>query len=149
MFSFEGRIGRRKWWALIILANVVFLVAYIIAAAIPVLLLVVVPVAIVCSCAINTRRLHDVGWSGWWNLASLVPFLGGLFLLGVCGIAPGNPRSNKYGYPDGYVSHYVGSSALKAHDAAPNYLQAQTDIHPSLQEANERAWASTRHEYRP
>lgn len=48
-----------------------------------------------CVCA---RRLHDLGRSGWWSLASLVPLVNatlGLYLL----FAPGQAYPNAYG-PD-------------------------------------------------
>ena len=31
--------------------------------------------------AMGTRRLHDIGKSGWWQLLGLIPLLGGLVLL--------------------------------------------------------------------
>ncbi|WP_409483079.1 DUF805 domain-containing protein [Arsenicicoccus dermatophilus] len=33
------------------------------------------------SIAVTARRLHDTGRSGWWQLLSLIPILGGLVLL--------------------------------------------------------------------
>ena len=36
---------------------------------------------LVPSLAVGVRRLHDVGKSGWWLLAGLVPILGVLYLL--------------------------------------------------------------------
>lgn len=47
----------------------------------------------VCACA---RRLHDVGHSGWWSLAALVPganFILGLYVL----FASGQDHDNEYG----------------------------------------------------
>ena len=32
------------------------------------------------SMALNTRRLHDIGKSGWWQLLLLLPGIGGLIL---------------------------------------------------------------------
>jgi uncharacterized membrane protein YhaH (DUF805 family) len=46
--------------------------------------------------AIQVRRLHDVGYSGWWYLISFVPFFGLLFLL-VLFCLPSQDGPNKYG----------------------------------------------------
>jgi len=42
------------------------------------------------------RRLHDVGLSGWWALAVLVPFLGGLLIIPVF-LIPGRREPNRFG----------------------------------------------------
>lgn len=44
----------------------------------------------------HTRRLHDLGWSGWWQLFILVPVLG-LFLRIYLWCQPGTPGPNSYG----------------------------------------------------
>lgn len=36
---------------------------------------------IVPSLAIGARRLHDANMSGWWQLISLVPLIGGIILI--------------------------------------------------------------------
>ena len=46
-----------------------------------------------CACA---RRLHDLGVSGWWSLAVLVPFLNFIFGLYVL-FAPGQEHANDHG----------------------------------------------------
>jgi uncharacterized membrane protein YhaH (DUF805 family) len=46
--------------------------------------------------AIGTRRLHDIGKSGWWSLILLIPFLGVLILL-VLLLLPSEDRVNRYG----------------------------------------------------
>jgi uncharacterized membrane protein YhaH (DUF805 family) len=48
------------------------------------------------SLAVAVRRLHDIGWSGWWWLLSLLPAVGaaqGLFLL----FWPGVRGANRFG----------------------------------------------------
>ena len=56
---------------------------------------------IVPSIAVAVRRLHDLGWSGWWFLAQLIPFVGGFIGLAmIIGfMMRGNDGPNKYG-PD-------------------------------------------------
>jgi len=53
---------------------------------------------LVPSLAVGTRRLHDIGRSGWWQLIVLVPFAGVIVLL-VFFVLDGQPGPNAYG-PD-------------------------------------------------
>ncbi|MFO1068249.1 MAG: DUF805 domain-containing protein [Geminicoccaceae bacterium] len=53
--------------------------------------------AIIPYLAVLVRRLHDIGWSGWWALAMLVPLLN-LFVL-VLTVFNGQPGPNRFG-PD-------------------------------------------------
>ncbi len=46
--------------------------------------------------ALASRRLHDVGLSGWLYLVSFVPYVGGLFML-VIACIPSQPQPNHYG----------------------------------------------------
>jgi uncharacterized membrane protein YhaH (DUF805 family) len=48
--------------------------------------------------AVTVRRLHDTDRSGWWIFISLVPFIGGIWLL-VLTVLDGTPGTNKFG-PD-------------------------------------------------
>lgn len=48
------------------------------------------------SLAVGVRRLHDVGKSGWMMLVSLIPFIGGIWLLFLL-VTKGNAEENKYG----------------------------------------------------
>lgn len=47
--------------------------------------------------AVLTKRWHDRGKSGWWNLVGLIPVIGGLWVLIECGFLDGTRGSNKYG----------------------------------------------------
>lgn len=51
------------------------------------------------SLAITTRRLHDIGMSGWWQLVGFVPMIG-LFVLALLLARRGSPEPNPYGEPD-------------------------------------------------
>ncbi|MBY0309658.1 DUF805 domain-containing protein [Patescibacteria group bacterium] len=46
--------------------------------------------------ALHVRRLHDIGYSGWWYLLSFIPYLGGLIVL-VLMCLPSQEGTNKYG----------------------------------------------------
>ncbi len=47
--------------------------------------------------AVNVKRLHDRGRSGWFLLISLIPFIGGLWLFVELAILGGTPGDNQYG----------------------------------------------------
>jgi uncharacterized membrane protein YhaH (DUF805 family) len=46
--------------------------------------------------AVGVRRLHDIGKSGWMILISLIPIVGGIWLL-VLMLTDSNPVDNEYG----------------------------------------------------
>jgi uncharacterized membrane protein YhaH (DUF805 family) len=48
------------------------------------------------SLAINVRRLHDTGKSGWWILINAVPLVG-FFVYLYFLVSPSQPAANKYG----------------------------------------------------
>lgn len=48
------------------------------------------------SLAVAVRRLHDIGKSGWWLFISLVPLIGGIWLL-VLLLMDSQPGLNQYG----------------------------------------------------
>lgn len=62
-------------------------------------LLVVAFLAIfIPSLAVQVRRLHDQGRSGWFILLGFIPYIGGLIML-VFMLIPGDAGANEYG-PD-------------------------------------------------
>jgi uncharacterized membrane protein YhaH (DUF805 family) len=46
--------------------------------------------------SVTVRRLHDVGKSGWFLLISIIPIIGGLWLL-ILYVRDSTPGANKYG----------------------------------------------------
>jgi uncharacterized membrane protein YhaH (DUF805 family) len=48
------------------------------------------------SIAVNVRRLHDIGKTGWWMLLSFIPVIGLIVLL-VFAVLDSQPGENKYG----------------------------------------------------
>ena len=46
--------------------------------------------------AVGSRRLHDIGKSGWWQIVSVIPVLG-LILLFVWWASDTKPEGDKYG----------------------------------------------------
>lgn len=88
--TFTGRSQRKEYWLYILFVLVVVLVLTIIenmlgwvesesdTGALTTLFMfgILLP-----SIAVATRRLHDIGRSGWWQLVSLIPLIGPLVLL--------------------------------------------------------------------
>ncbi|MGH8331765.1 MAG: DUF805 domain-containing protein [Pseudomonas fluorescens] len=113
-FSFEGRIGRLRYlaWTMsltLVTLSVGSLVAVFALALINTdstialilggLLALIGFVALgLVSIQFSVQRLHDVGWSGWLWLLTLVPFVGSIFPF-VMVIVPGNNTANRYGAP--------------------------------------------------
>lgn len=95
-FCFTGRTGRKTFWQYIL----VYIIASIILNIIPGVgkyLSGIWSLALLCpSLGITTRRLHDVGKSGWLQLLALIPVIGGLLVLFFC-IPEGSSEENQYG----------------------------------------------------
>lgn len=82
--GFQGRSRRKEYW-MFFLFNFIFTIVLEILAAVSdafLILFLLYAVAIILpSLAVGTRRLHDIGKSGWWQLISLIPFVGGIILI--------------------------------------------------------------------
>ena len=104
LFSFEGRIPRRKYWlASAVMTGLVFIPVMIAmlmesTAAIVIVGVLCLPLIYV-SFAVGTKRWHDRNKSGWWNLIGLIPYIGGIWAFIECGCLRGTLGSNSYG-PD-------------------------------------------------
>lgn len=116
LFSFEGRMTRRYLWAGMVLQVSLLVVslqllsmvldgAYTLGAsmqfcdavgAVGMWLALVAGVRSYLGLCI--KRFHDLGYSGWFTLATLVPGVGGLAALALL-FLPGSPGSNAWGEP--------------------------------------------------
>lgn len=99
--SFEGRIPRKVFWIHGVLVFFVLgLVLGIISAILPklgTLLMILLYIAMIwCGLAIQVKRWHDRGKSGWWVLINLIPVIG-LWSLIECGFFRGTEGDNEYG----------------------------------------------------
>lgn len=84
--NFQGRARRKEYWMFTlvnIFIGVIFAALMVSSGQKPGLespiytLLLIYQIAIIVpTVAVGVRRLHDTGYSGWWYLLILVPFLG-------------------------------------------------------------------------
>lgn len=101
LFSFEGRIPRSTYWMAHLSMVGVLTGIYILAAVISedlfalTFFLTLIP-AVWAGLAIEVKRWHDLGYSGWMVLLGLIPYLGGLIKFVMCGFLPSD-EDNLYG----------------------------------------------------
>src|SRR4051812_45033854 len=99
-FGFDGRIGRRAFWAVQAPLLILFwlypqyldpLLArwfpYSVFEGLTFALVIAAPLLWV-ECAVVIKRCHDRGKSGFWALLLLLPMIGWLWLLVDCGLLP-------------------------------------------------------------
>ncbi len=104
--SFDGRINRAKFWAGYVVlwigtGLVIGLLSVLLgdSASFWVLYVVAVAIIILAGLAVQVKRWHDRGKSGWWVLIGLIPLIGPLWALIETGFLRGTDGSNDYG-PD-------------------------------------------------
>jgi uncharacterized membrane protein YhaH (DUF805 family) len=93
--TFTGRAGRAEFWWFVLFNVVVSVAASVIWYRLGNLasLLLVLP-----SIAVGTRRLHDIGKSGWFQLLWFLPILGAILLI-YWAVQKGDTMPNEYGPP--------------------------------------------------
>jgi uncharacterized membrane protein YhaH (DUF805 family) len=116
LFSLNGRIGRGRWWfgQLLNLLAVLVLNSFLILLTpdrftakpgqvahpmgiVPMLILLAAFLACVYSnLAIDVKRCHDRGWSGWFLLVGLIPLIS-IWVFVELAILPGEEGPNKFG----------------------------------------------------
>ena len=105
LFSFEGRVPRRLYWA----TRGLSIAPLVIAGILGVLLgehhrgieaLLLLAGWITCfwiALAGSVKRWHDLDKSGWWVFIAMVPVIGGLWELIEAGCTRGTEGPNRYG----------------------------------------------------
>ncbi len=94
--DFDGRIGRQEFWMFILFSFLLNVILEVID--IEVLAMVVSLALFVPNIALASRRLHDTGRSGWWQLLWLIPIVGWIILI-VWLATKTEPIDNMYGAP--------------------------------------------------
>jgi uncharacterized membrane protein YhaH (DUF805 family) len=102
LFSFQGRVGRMRFWftslvlfGILIVLNVVGKSTGARAGAL-ILLLLTLPILWV-SLAVGVKRWHDRDKSGWWVFINLVPIVGSIWALVENGFLKGTAGENRFG----------------------------------------------------
>ncbi len=81
--DFSGRARRKEYWMFILFLMIFYIVAGVLdTVAGTYIFSPLVGIGLFLpSISIATRRLHDTGRSGWWQLLSLIPLIGGIVLI--------------------------------------------------------------------
>jgi len=93
LFSFDGRITRTQLWSVWFCLLALMIPLYTIAILLSedlfnlVVLLSLIPTAWI-GLALEVKRWHDLGKSGFWFFIGLVPYIGGLIKLVMLGFFP-------------------------------------------------------------
>ena len=110
LLCFHGRSTRGEYWSIGLMIAMVYVVAMLIDASIfsmamhaesnrlsiPWASLIFIMGATIPTLALNVRRLHDRGKSGWFLFLALIPLIGTLWLLVECGLLGSKHKNNTY-----------------------------------------------------
>jgi MFS family permease len=108
LFSFKGRVSRASFWGLGVMIGILSLFVWLLIVNIlragaqfnSVFLAIVVVMLAVASwagLALQARRWHDLGKSGWMVMVNLIPVVGSLISLYILGLRQGDSGANKFG----------------------------------------------------
>lgn len=101
-FSINGRINRKQYWTFVLVAALMLVIDFAVIATTEATFILGIPALlfiIFVDIAVTVKRLHDTNRSGWYILVGLIPVIGAIGLIIWCGIARGDERENRYGYP--------------------------------------------------
>ena len=109
--DFSGRARRKEYWCFYLASTVFIITCRIILtiinldyidydAALSIISFIefVNIILIIPNFAVGTRRLHDVGQSGWWQLLWFIPVIGWIVILFLL-CKKTSPQNNKWGLP--------------------------------------------------
>ncbi len=103
--DFSGRARRKEYWIFSLINGVIIIILYILQMVMiestlwlifPIVFFLYALAVFLPSLAVNIRRLHDIGKSGWWYLIYLIPIIGSIWLL-VLMCLDSEPGENQWG----------------------------------------------------
>ncbi len=105
--EFSGRSRRKELWVFALINTIICTVLYVggmmmagqgssLGTLFSALYVIYALAALVPNLAVDVRRLHDIGKSGWWLLIAIVPIVGAIILI-VWWATDGQPGDNQYG----------------------------------------------------
>ena len=111
--DFSGRARRKEYWIFSLINYIIIFFLYILQIVMiestlwlifPIIFFLYAVAVFLPGLAVNIRRLHDIGKSGWWYLIYLIPIIGAIWLtvLMCLGSEPGenqwgeNPKEIEY-----------------------------------------------------
>ena len=123
-FTFSGRATRKDYWGF-------FLINILVSALIGLVEVIIgmddlfisslYSLAVICpNITLCTRRLHDVGKSGWWQIVSVIPLIN-FYLLYLLWIKPGKNEENKYGTPVAAEQPLYGAYSVPVENEFSSY----------------------------
>jgi uncharacterized membrane protein YhaH (DUF805 family) len=106
LFSFQGRIGRGKYWAgllgtiVVLGATMIFLIKLGVSEELLNIVLIMLNVPLIWIwLAVPVKRWHDRNKSGWWIFISFIPIIGPIWAFIENGLLAGDRGANNYGPP--------------------------------------------------
>ena len=125
--NFNGRASRQEYW-MFFLFNMIFAIVIIgidIILGLGFLYIIYSLVVMIPGMAVNIRRLHDIGKSGWMVLIVLIPCIGAFWLLYLM-VQDSSPLDNEYG-----LSPKLKPVSNEAADTEPENNDVEKDDDPS------------------
>ena len=103
--DFSGRARRKEYWIFSLINYIIIFFLYILQIVMiestlwlifPIIFFLYAVAVFLPGLAVNIRRLHDIGRSGWWYLIYLIPIIGAIWLT-VLMCLDSEPGENQWG----------------------------------------------------
>lgn len=103
--DFSGRARRKEYWIFSLINYIIIFFLYILQIVMiestlwlifPIIFFLYAVAVFLPGLAVNIRRLHDIGKSGWWYLIYLIPTIGAIWLT-VLMCLDSEPGENQWG----------------------------------------------------